>query len=123
MITLSDYLEVKEKAKQFSALEKSMRIQLLEETFPGERTGQTISTIFQDYQVKGTFGINIALSPKVDIELLSPEAAKAIKLKPTLVKSVYNKLSADELLELEDFITMSPALPTITLTPLPEDVL
>ena len=113
MITLLEYLEVKEKAKRFATLERSMRIKLLEETFPGERTGQTVSTFFQGYNVKGMFGVNIILSPKVDITTLSDTVAKAIKLKPTLIKSVYNKLSIDELLELEDFITMSPALPTI----------
>lgn len=112
-----EYLTIKAKLKQLQALEKKMRLAILEETF-GDEMG-TVKCETGGYLVKGNFGVSIKLDiSSTDLMKMPDVIQDCIKREYKLINAKYNDLTAEESSHLDDFITAKPSLPTLTLTEL-----
>lgn len=116
--SIKHYLEIKAKQKELTALEKKLRVELLEDAF-GENNAGTLNTMYSDYSIKGGFGINLSLDRKGYEEALDSgvfdgtDVDSAVDWKPALNKRVYESLDEDSLDLLNEYITAKPALPTL----------
>lgn len=113
---VDEYLDAKTQFTHYKALEAELRIQLLDELFKGETIDGTESTFIGEYKVKGTFKLGFKLDKKAmadAYEDLSLAEQNCIKFDPGLILSAYKALDDSERQELDDYITVSPSMPTI----------
>lgn len=115
---LEDYIIAKAILKSAKADELALRKEILEELFPVASEG--IQTTLQgDYVAKGGF----KLSYKVNNDefedgvldgSISPEMQDCVVYKPSLSMTAYKNLSAEDRETLDGYLTIKPALPSLT---------
>lgn len=116
MKIINDYLDAKANLDKFKKLESEMRIKVLNKFFPENNIG-TNNTATKNFAVKGTFKNNFNLSAKISEvwDDLSPEEQACVTFKPSLKLSEYNKLDEDQKDLIDNYITVTPAMPTLAI--------
>ena len=112
-----DYVEVKALLDKYKKAEKEQRVKLLDRVFPSAGHG-ILNEEKGEWSVKGTFGLNYKLDLAMyeeQMNELTPEEHDCIILKPTLHAPSYKALYANLRPTLDEMVTISPALPTISL--------
>ncbi|EOE0154441.1 hypothetical protein ACJ8S7_005094 [Klebsiella pneumoniae] len=97
--------------------ERDLRAGILEELFGMEVVG-TQKTMVNNLVVTGEYGLTYkfaqdALDEAIQEGRLSEEALNGIRVKYELDKKVYNALSESATEELNEFLTITPSLPTL----------
>lgn len=97
--------------------ERDLRAGILEELFGMEVIG-TQKTMVNNLVVTGEYGLTYkfaqdALDEAIQEGRLSEEALNGIRVKYELDKKVYNALSESATEELNEFLTITPSLPTL----------
>ena len=120
---IEEYRVLKDAFTVLKAQEAKMRVEILEALFSSDGTG-TFNTAVGDYNVKGIFKNNY----KLDVDLtnenwdeMSQAERDCIVYKPNLIMKEYNKLEDDEAPMLDDYITVSPAMPSMEIKEIPDD--
>ena len=114
---LEQYIEAKEGLTKFKKLESELRIELLSELFPNTVEG-TMNTIDGDYAVKGGFSLNHSLNRKSLESIyddLTEDEKGCIDFKPGLKLSAYKSLGSENRKLLDDCVSVSNSMPTITI--------
>jgi len=118
---LSEYMTTKELFDQYKKKEAELRIELLSALFPNG-AGTEKATV-NNIEVKGKFGVNYKLSA-IELDeiypLLSEKEQECIIHKPSLVMKMYNSLEEEERSQLDECITTSPAMPSISIKEIEE---
>ena len=120
MELITSYIEAKSKLDYYKALEAKLRIDLLDELFPAVGVGTHKDTI-GDFEIKGVFKNNIKIDAKelsIIKDLLSDEELDCIRYKAELKAKEYNALSEDERSVLDEAVVITPAMPTLTVSPI-----
>ncbi len=123
MSKLAKYIEAKAGLDKFKKLEKDLRIELLEELFPDTVEG-TVSTELDGCEIKGTFKLSHKLSQadyEEEAEHFSDAEMDCVAIKASLKMGAYNKLEPSERENIDACITVSPAMPTITIKQIEEE--
>ena len=120
---IEKYSELKQALSDLKKEEADMRISILEELFTSKHVG-TFNTTVGDFAVKGVFKNNYRLNPAeyqvmVDANILSEAELACVVHKPTLSLRDYN--ACEETNSLDECITVSPAMPTMTIKELDDE--
>ena len=123
MKLIDKYIDAKQNLDMYKKLESELRIELLGELFQNNTVEGTEATEIDGYKVKGSFSLNFKLDGKALEEAfddLSEVEQACISFKPSLNKSVYKSIEDSEREELDEYITVSSAMPTIKIERLEE---
>lgn len=116
MKLLDDYITAKENLQTWKSIEADLRIKLLDQIFGDAIIEGTKTVELGGYKVKGSFALNFKLDAKAVDEAfdeLSEAERACLVYKPSLSKAVYKALEDYEREGLDEFITVSPSMPTI----------
>lgn len=118
---IKDWLYHKEQLKLHQELERTLREQILFESF-GEGNIGSRNTVADGYVIKGSFGISYSfnqadLKDAINLGLLSDEALDVIRTKYELDKKAYDSLGIMATAEIDNYITTKPTLPTLEIKP------
>lgn len=113
---LAQYQAAKNNLDYFKKEEHELRLKVIDEFFPNAGDG-TVTTHHDQLKIKATFRMNY----KVDVKALEEnepfftEAEKAcIVRKPSLSVTNYKKLDPDSNVFLDDCLTITPGLPSVS---------
>tara|TARA_R110000744_G_C19371578_1_gene562726 strand:- start:23044 stop:23415 length:372 start_codon:yes stop_codon:yes gene_type:complete len=123
MKILDDYMVAKDNLDTWKKVEADLRIKLLNKLFGEGVMEGTETEEVNGFKVKGGFSLNFKLDAKgVDaaFDELSEAEQLCISYKPSLTKAVYKALEDHEREALDEFITVSSAMPTIKIERLEE---
>lgn len=120
---IEEYSVLKEALAGLKKEEADMRISILEELFTSANVG-TFNAVVGDFAIKGVFKNNYRLNAKeyeamVAANILSADELACVVLKPTLSLRDYNACDATN--SLDECITVSPAMPTLTIKELDDE--
>lgn len=113
----------KDNLDTWKKVEADLRIKLLNKLFGEGVMEGTETEEVNGFKVKGGFSLNFKLDAKgVDaaFDELSEAEQLCISYKPSLTKAVYKALEDHEREALDEFITVSSAMPTIKIERLEE---
>jgi hypothetical protein len=120
---VSSYVETKALLDKYKKQEKEQRLKLLDRVFPSAGYG-ILNEQKGEWIIKGSFGLNY----KLDLEMyemlqetLSVEEFECIQMKPVLHAPTYKKLTDSQRVNLDLMVTITPALPTLSLKHIQED--
>lgn len=118
---INEYLEAKKQLDHYKKLENKLRLEVLSQYFPDSHIGTNNATE-GDYLIKGTFKNTISLSKDVNTEWdsLTEIEQACVDFKPSLKMAVYNALEPEEKENLDGFITVKPAMPTLSIKEIEE---
>ncbi|AUR88751.1 hypothetical protein NVP2117O_73 [Vibrio phage 2.117.O._10N.261.45.E9] len=119
-----EWQQAAEELKTLRPLEMKLRKQVVEESFAQYKTGTNYADLGNDWRLKFVY----KEEPKVDeaavpamleeLDKVNPALRDTLfKYKPTLVNSVYKKLTDDERKIVDEVITLRPASPTLEVVP------
>lgn len=117
MKLLSDYIEAKYQLTKWKKAEAELRVALLDELFPAATEG-TQTTFISGMEIKGGFKMSHKLDAKeVDenYDCLSAAEQDCINYKPSLSLAAYKALDEFERSDLDQYITVVPSMPTLTI--------
>ena len=121
MSILEQYIEAKANLTKYKTLEAALRLDLLEEMDMNQTVNGTVSKSVGNWRVTGGFKLNYKLDTKsFDVSALTEEQLGCIDYKPTLVMAEYKKIEECDREELDEFITVSSAMPTVKIKALDE---
>lgn len=103
--------------KDLQAKEKELRLEILDELFGDNNVG-TVKTQVSNLIVTGTYGLTYKfaqaeIDEAIETGALSTAALSAINVKYELNKKAYDQLDEEATSELNDYLTITPALPTL----------
>ena len=114
---IREYVEAKKMASYYTDLEKTLRIQLMEQFFPTAGEGTHI-TDFKDWGLKCVVRYNYKFDRKAlaDLEpLFSDKELACVKRNPEFNLTEYRKLSDDEKITIDSTVVITPGLPTLNI--------
>ena len=110
--------------KNLQEQEKALRLEILEHYFPNASLG-TFNAHQGHFKIKGEYRENVKLDAdllQANHEYFTEQEKDCVKWKPELIKSRYKDLDEDETSGFfEDCMTITPALPSLTLELVAED--
>ena len=114
---IAAHIDAKSNLDRFKAEEKKLRIELINILFP--TSGEGTHTMFHEgFKVKCAIKMNYNIDAnalKEWEELFSPEEARVILRKPSLDLTNYRKLDEDDKMWIDDCITVTPGLPSLSI--------
>jgi hypothetical protein len=114
---LDRWQELSDAIKHMTQEERALREALFSGTFPDPKEGTNKHTLPDGRVVKGTYSLNrkVLEDELPDALEALPEDVreKIIKRKPELVKSVYNKLDAEQRQAFDAALDIKPGLPKL----------
>ena len=121
MATLAEWYRTKEQLDLIKAKEALLRPVIFKHFFPNPKEGSNNFTLPDGYILNATHAINrsvdeaalTALQPK--FQELHLNADVLIKRKPELAITEYRKLTAEELLVVDQALIIKPGIPTLAI--------
>ena len=114
---ITEYLEHKQLSALHKRKENELRIKIIEQFFPNAGEG-THTELFKEWEIRGGIRYNYKIDEAAlaDVEHLLTDSEKScIKRKPELALGVYRKLDDDERKNVDEFVTIKPGLPTLSI--------
>ena len=109
---LHDYMEAKDRLTHYKDKEKTLRLSVIDAFFPNANEG-TANAAYEQVTIKGTFKMNYKLTKEFDMDELSTEEQECVALKPSLKLADYKALAESEREMLDQFVVVTPALPSL----------
>lgn len=111
--------------KTLQSEEKNVRAELLEEMFGVDIVGSSKAQV-GNLIITGEFGLNYKfnqtdLDEAIKSGTLSEEALTGIRVKYELDKKCYDALSEEDTEALNEYLTITPALPTLSVKAAPKE--
>lgn len=125
VIKIQKQQDLAEKIRDLQKQEKELRASILEECFGTDNVG-TKKTQVENVMVTGTYGLTYKMDQSnieeaLMTDTISDEAAEAVRTKYELDKKKYDALDEDVAAELDDYMTITPSLPSIKIKYIEED--
>jgi hypothetical protein len=111
---IESYRFAKKQLADYKKLESELRIELLSAAFPDGNVGtHTVETGL--LSIKGSFKNTFTLDKNIEevMDSLSDAEKACIGFKPSLKLAVYNELEPELKEELDKWLTVKPAMPTV----------
>ena len=122
MNTIQQWLDAKYNLDKYKAIEKELRLIVLDQVFPSASEG-TFNSVVGDLEVKGSFKVTTSININDYYEIqdsLSQEAEACLSWKPSFLKTKFAELEEDDKNNLERCLTYKPALPTLSIKAIEE---